>query len=82
MWSYPCAGALPESERVTRDSVGSGGFRFRAGMEGRISVLRRGFGLDRCFDHGVKGMERWVGWGIVAHNLRQIARKQVGWQCC
>jgi IS5 family transposase len=56
------------------------GFRFRAGIEGRISVLNRAFGLDLCLDHGEEGMERWVGWGILAHNLRQIARTQVARQ--
>jgi IS5 family transposase len=50
------------------------GFRFRAGIEGRISVLRRGFELDRCRDHGEAGMGRWVGWGILAHNLAKIAQ--------
>ena len=50
------------------------GFRFRAGIEGRISVLRRDFGLDRCRDRGEAGMGRWLGWGVLAHNLRQIAR--------
>jgi len=49
------------------------GFRFRAGIEGRISVLRRCYGLDRCRDHGLDGMERWVGWGILTHNLTKIA---------
>jgi IS5 family transposase len=49
------------------------GFRFRAGIEGRISVLQRRFGLDRCRDHGDAGMGRWVGWGIVASNLLKIA---------
>jgi IS5 family transposase len=48
--------------------------RFRAGIEGRISVLKRRFGLRRCRYHGPDGMERWVGWGILAHNLRQISR--------
>lgn len=52
------------------------GFRFRAGIEGRISVLRRRFGLRRCPDHGLDGMRRYVGWGILAHNLRQIASAQ------
>jgi len=52
------------------------GFRFRAGMEGRIHVLKRDYGLDRCRDHGEDGFGRWVGWGIVAHNLAQIARVQ------
>ena len=56
------------------------GFRFRAGIEGRISVLNRAFGLDLCLDHGVEGMERWVGWGILAHNLRQISRTQASRQ--
>jgi transposase, IS5 family len=48
-------------------------YRFRAGIEGRISVLKRGFGLARCRYHGEAGMERWVGLGILAHNLRQIS---------
>jgi IS5 family transposase len=56
------------------------GFRFRAGIEGRISVLARAFGLDRCPEHGEEGMSRWVGWGILAHNLRQIARTQLARQ--
>jgi IS5 family transposase len=50
------------------------GFRFRAGIEGRISVLRRRFGLDRCRDHGEVGLGRWVGWGILAHNLAKVAQ--------
>jgi transposase, IS5 family len=48
------------------------GHRFRTGIEGRISVLRRRFGLARCRYHGHDGMERWVGFGILAHNLRTI----------
>ena len=56
------------------------GFRFRAGIEGRISVLGRAFGLDLCLEHGEEGMSRWVGWGILAHNLRQIARTQLARQ--
>jgi len=52
------------------------GFRFRAGVEGRIHVLKRDYGLDRCRDHGEDGFGRWVGWGIVTHNLAQIAKTQ------
>ncbi len=52
------------------------GFRFRAGGEGRIHVLKRDYGLDRCRDHGEDGFGRWVGWGILTHNLAQIARSQ------
>jgi transposase, IS5 family len=50
------------------------GFRFRAGIEGRISVLQRCYGLDRCRDHGEAGLGRWVGWGIVTANLARMAR--------
>ena len=46
---------------------------WRAGIEGRISGLKRRHGLDRCRNHGDAGMERWVGWGILAHDLRVIA---------
>jgi IS5 family transposase len=49
------------------------GYRFRAGIEGRIHSLRRDFGLKRCRYHGSSGMGRWVGWGIVTHNLVKIA---------
>ncbi len=52
------------------------GFRFRAGIEGRISVLQRAYGLDRCRDHGETGMGRWIGWGIVTANLERMARTQ------
>ncbi len=48
-------------------------YRFRAGIEGRIHVLRRDRGLKRCRYHGERGMGRWVGWGILTHNLSQIA---------
>jgi IS5 family transposase len=50
------------------------GFHFRAGIEGRISVLQRAYGLDRCPDHGEAGLARWVGWGILTANLERIAR--------
>ncbi len=50
------------------------GRNWRVGIEGRISVLKRRHKLRRCLYHGLEGMERWVGWGIIAHNLRQIAQ--------
>jgi IS5 family transposase len=49
------------------------GRRYHHGVEGRISVLKRGYGLDRCLYHGEDGFERWVGWGIIAHDLFKIA---------
>lgn len=49
-------------------------YRWRAGIEGRIAVLRHGYGLDRCPDHGDAGLKRWVGWGVLTANLVTIAR--------
>jgi transposase, IS5 family len=50
------------------------GHNWRAGIEGRISGLKRRQKLNRCRYHGPAGMERWVGWGVIAHNLRVIAQ--------
>ena len=50
------------------------GRNWRAGIEGRIIGLTRGQKLERCLYHGSDGMERWVGWGLIAHDLRAIAR--------
>jgi IS5 family transposase len=50
------------------------GHNWRAGIEGRISGLKRRHKLDRCLNHGAAGIERWVGWGVIAHDLRQIAQ--------
>jgi IS5 family transposase len=50
------------------------GRNWRAGIEGRISGLKRRHKLDRCWYHGDDGMERWVGWGILAHNLHRLAQ--------
>jgi hypothetical protein len=52
--------------------------RFRAGLEGRISILSRRCGLDRCGDHGEAGLGRWVDWGIVTANLITMARTVTG----
>jgi IS5 family transposase len=48
-------------------------YRWRAGIEGRIASLRRDFGWRRCGYHGQAGMERWLGLGVIASNLRRIA---------
>jgi IS5 family transposase len=47
--------------------------RFRNGIEGRISQLRRARHLTRCLNRGLAGMERWIGWGVIANNLATIA---------
>jgi IS5 family transposase len=50
------------------------GQRFRNGIEGRISVVKRTVQLRRCPYHGFDGFERWIGWGILVANLVVIAR--------
>ena len=50
------------------------GRNWRAGLESRISLLKRRFGLDRCRYHGDVGMNRWVGWGVISYDLWAIAR--------
>ncbi len=47
---------------------------FRAGSEGKISVLKRCFGLDCCLYNGQDGFDRWLGLGIICSNLTVIAR--------
>src|SRR5215475_9815906 len=49
------------------------GQRFRAGIEGRISVLFRGRGMKRCLADGREGFELWVGAAVLANNLMTIA---------
>jgi Transposase DDE domain len=49
------------------------GQRWRVGSEGRISVLKRRHGLNRCRYHGEDGMNRWVGLGVIADNLVNTA---------
>jgi transposase, IS5 family len=60
---------LPPRQRWFRRAL-----RWRTGCEGRISVLKRCHGLRRCRYRGVRGMERWVGLGVIANNLRVLAR--------
>jgi len=48
--------------------------RFRAGIEARISLLKRKFGLKRSRLRGSPGVNIWVGQGIFAQNLWQTAR--------
>jgi IS5 family transposase len=50
------------------------GRRWHAGVEGRISVLKRAHGLRRCLEHGLDGFNRWLGWGIIAGNLAVMGR--------
>lgn len=50
------------------------GRRWHAGIEGRISVLKRAHSLRRCLAHGLHGFHCWVGWGVIAGNLAVLGR--------
>jgi len=50
------------------------GRHWHAGIEGRISVLKRAHGLGRCLAHGLSGFHCWVGWGVITGNLAVLGR--------
>lgn len=70
--SGPMSGAQRAKER---DPAWRRRYRWRAGIEGRLSSLRRDYGLRRCPSHGEAGLTRHVGWGVIASNLRHIGQK-------
>lgn len=46
--------------------------KWRTGCEGRISVLKRRHGLRRSLYKGPIGIQRWVGFGVIADNVIHI----------
>jgi IS5 family transposase len=48
--------------------------KWRTGSEGRISLVKRRHGLNRCRYKGQQGMKRWVGLGVIGDNLINIGR--------
>ena len=48
------------------------GQRWRTGCEGRVSVVKRRHGLNRCRYKGTAGMDRWVGLGVIGDTLINI----------
>lgn len=63
-----------ERKREQKKRWFKNGQKWRTGCEGRISVVKRRHGLNRCRYKGFSGMQRWVGLGIVADNLVNISR--------
>jgi transposase, IS5 family len=60
--------AEPGSRRIRRRLA-----RYRTGCEGRISHLKRGYGLRRSRLRGDQGQRTWTGWAILAYNLDTLA---------
>jgi IS5 family transposase len=77
--ALPHVGKAPPGRRAREKGARfRRGYQFRAGIEGRIHVLRRDYELKRSRYHGERGMGRWVGWGILAHNLSRVAEAGAG----
>ncbi len=64
----------PERKREQKKRWFRNGQKWRTGCEGRISVVKRRHGLDRCRYKGDIGMKRWVGLGVIADNVVNIGR--------
>ena len=64
----------PERKREQRKRWFRNGQIWRTGCEGRISVVKRRNGLDRCRYKADDGMQRWVGLGVISDNLVNIGR--------
>jgi IS5 family transposase len=61
-----------EQEELESSRAFKKGQRFRAGIEGRISVLFRGRGMKRCLFKGRERFEILVGAAVLANNLMRI----------
>ncbi len=76
--AIPASGKLSEERRALEHTrPWRRGYRWRAGIEGRIASLRRDYGWRMCRYHGQDGMERWLGLGVIASNLRHLAQATV-----
>jgi IS5 family transposase len=58
----------PDSRRTRRRLA-----RYRVGAEGRISHLKRGYGLGRTRLKGEEGQRIWSGWSAFAYDLDTLA---------
>jgi transposase, IS5 family len=63
------AGRQQPGSRRTQRRLG----RYRTGAEGRISHLKRGYGMDRSRLKGDEGRQIWTGWAILAYNADTLA---------
>jgi IS5 family transposase len=73
--AIPAEGKLSEERQALEHTrTFRRGYRWRAGIEGRIASLRRDYGWRKSAYHGQEGMERWLGLGVIASNLRHIAQ--------
>jgi IS5 family transposase len=50
--------------------------KYRTGAEGRISHLKRGYGMDRSRLKGDEGQQIWNGWALLAYNADTLAVRE------
>jgi len=74
--SIPQCGGQKTAERQTLEKTPDfkKAQRFRAGIEGRISVLFRGRGMKRCRAEGAERFEAFIGAAVLTNNLMRIAQ--------
>jgi transposase, IS5 family len=63
----------PQRQALEKSPAFKKAQRFRAGIEGRISVLFRGRGMKRCLSSGKPRFHLFVGVTVLANNLLKIA---------
>jgi transposase, IS5 family len=66
--------AIPRKLSDWAEVIGATWQRFRAGIEGTISVLKRAYRLLRCPYRGFKSFAASVGMSLFCHNLVLLAR--------
>ena len=64
----------PDERQREADPIYRLANRFRAGVEGTISFLKRTLGLARCFNRGWRNYVSTVATTVFAHNLLVLAR--------
>jgi IS5 family transposase len=65
---------MPEVRRKQKQAWFKKLRRFRAGIEGIISFLKRSFGLGRSLLRGNTGTSIWVSWAVIAANLYRYGK--------
>ena len=64
----------PQRKREQKKRWFRDGQKWRTGCEGRISVIKRRNGLNRCRYKADAGMQRWVALAVISDNLVNMGR--------
>jgi hypothetical protein len=77
VYGVPKKGKRTEEETQPEHATGFGMMqRFRAGCEGSISVLKRAFGMAKCYWRGFSAYAVRIGTSVFCHNLCVLFRLQ------